>query len=208
MNNPTIEMTETLQSAYTHFNNELFNGTLPECMITLQRKRTMKGYFSNHRFTSRDNGQRVHEIALNPDTFTDRSDLDILSTLVHEMVHCWQSEYGYKKPKAAYHNPEWVGKMLAIGLKPYSLTTGDRGTGTKVTHDVIPFGHFERECNNFLATGHKINYQSQSKETNEASPRKKYTYTFKCPDCGDTAKAHKHRKLICGDCLTTMDIQE
>jgi predicted SprT family Zn-dependent metalloprotease len=207
MNNPTIEMTEVLQSAYTYFNNHLFNGLLPECMITLQRKRTAKGYFSQDRFINRqDETMRIHEIALNPDVFTDRSDKEILSTLVHEMVHCWQAEYGLKNPKNAYHNYEWVGKMLAIGLIPYSETTGERGTGNKVTHSVKVFGLFDNVCGNFLATGQKINYQSKAQITAEKAPRKKYTFTFKCPECGDTAKAHRNRNLVCGDCLATMEI--
>jgi hypothetical protein len=36
----------------------------------------------------------AHELALNPDVFTGRSDELILSTLVHEMVHVWQETHG------------------------------------------------------------------------------------------------------------------
>jgi hypothetical protein len=35
---PTQETYSALQTAYEHFNRELFGGALPECLITLQRK--------------------------------------------------------------------------------------------------------------------------------------------------------------------------
>ena len=208
MKNPTIEMTETLQKAYDYFNSELFHDELPQCMITLNRKRTARGYFSQDRFSDRQSSElRYHEIALNPDTFSDRSDKQILSTLVHEMVHCWQAEWGLNKTKNGYHNQEWVGKMQVVGLKAWSETTGERGTGTKVTHDIIPFGLFDSSCDRFLRMGNSINYQSVKASEKESRPRKKYTYTFVCPKCGDYAKSHKNRNIVCGDCLEMMELK-
>ena len=72
--------------AYEWFNKKLFDGTLPACLITLQRRAHSHGYFANDRFGHRrEREQRTDELALNPDTFVGRSDKDILSTLVHEM---------------------------------------------------------------------------------------------------------------------------
>jgi predicted SprT family Zn-dependent metalloprotease len=204
MKNPTIEITETLQHAFEHYNRELFNDSLPSCMITLNRKKSARGYFAKERFVDRIDGDKYHEIALNPDSFEDRDDKSILSTLAHEMCHMWQSEHGIKKAKNGYHNQEWVAKMKTIGLKPYSLTTGDIGTGTKVTHDVISFGLFDSSTSNFLSNGHSIGYQSVLAEQKESLPRKKYSFSFVCPKCGDWAKSHKNRKLVCGECLEMM----
>jgi len=39
-----------LGAAFEHFNIELFDGTLPVCLITLQRRRSTYGYFSPDRF--------------------------------------------------------------------------------------------------------------------------------------------------------------
>jgi hypothetical protein len=78
-------------SAYQWFNEQLFGSQLPPCLITLQRKSRSRGYFANDRFGHRLNATAfTDELALNPDTFGDHSDKDILSTLVHEMCHCWQ----------------------------------------------------------------------------------------------------------------------
>jgi hypothetical protein len=45
----------------------------------------------------------VHELALNPDNFTGRTDEMILSTLAHEMAHVWQQTYG-KPPRRPSNN--------------------------------------------------------------------------------------------------------
>jgi predicted SprT family Zn-dependent metalloprotease len=56
----------------------------------------------------------VDEIALNPRTFIDRTDREIVSTLVREMVHLWQFHFG-KPGRRGYHNKQWATKMEEIG---------------------------------------------------------------------------------------------
>lgn len=75
------------QQAFDHFNRVLFDSKLAPVMITLQRKKGTRGYFSKHRFKSRINQTLTDEIALNPDEFVGRTDKQILSTVVHEMCH-------------------------------------------------------------------------------------------------------------------------
>ena len=83
------------EGAYDWFNTRLFAGKLPPCLMTLQRKAKSRGYFATDRFGHWADAQAsTDELALNPDTFVDRSDKDILSTLVHEMCHCWQRHCG------------------------------------------------------------------------------------------------------------------
>jgi hypothetical protein len=83
-----------LQEAYDFFNTALFEGGLVDVFITYQRHANTRGYFSADRFSGRQLAFSKHELALNPDTFIGRSDEDICSTLVHEMVHCWQHVLG------------------------------------------------------------------------------------------------------------------
>jgi len=40
------------QDAYDFFNRELFSGTLPHVLVTLQRHANTRGYFSADRFTA------------------------------------------------------------------------------------------------------------------------------------------------------------
>src|SRR5262249_19532103 len=87
---PTKTAYENFDAAYDYFNKQLFGSRLPPCLITVRPHRGAFGYFSSERFGSRD-GKEIHdEIALNIKTFQQRSPLEILSTLVHEMVHLEQ----------------------------------------------------------------------------------------------------------------------
>ena len=49
--NPTHQTYSELQHAYDHFNQALFGGQLPSCLITLQREKRSYGYFSSKRFS-------------------------------------------------------------------------------------------------------------------------------------------------------------
>jgi hypothetical protein len=83
------------QEAYDFLNAELFGASLPHVLVTLQRHAKARGYFSPERFTGRTEKAAAHELAMNPDTFTGRSDEDILSTLAHEMAHAFWPQSGH-----------------------------------------------------------------------------------------------------------------
>src|SRR5882672_2737595 len=144
MKRAVITLTEYqgFQKAYDFFNRELFGGSLPQVLVTLQRHANTRGYFSLERFSGRVAKAAVHELALNPDNFTGRTDEMILSTLAHEMTHVWQQDHG-KPPRRSYHDRQWAGKMRAIGLQPSN--TGEEGgkeTGQSVSHFIIAGGRY------------------------------------------------------------------
>ena len=70
----TLQEYQGFQKAYDFFNRELFAGGLPQVLVTLQRHANSRGYFSPERFKGRVEKAAVHELALNPDTFTGRPD--------------------------------------------------------------------------------------------------------------------------------------
>src|SRR5713101_1654644 len=76
----TLKEYQGFQRAYDFFNKELFNSSLPQVLVTLQRHANTRGYFSPERFRGRVEENAVHELALNPDTFPERTDEMILST--------------------------------------------------------------------------------------------------------------------------------
>jgi hypothetical protein len=134
---PTEETYVGFQKAYDFLNRKLFDGELPNCLITLQRRNSTYGYFSGDRF-GRTDGVLTDEIALNPSHFHDRAAADVLSTLAHEMVHLWQHHHG-SPGRGRYHNREWAAHMKEIGLHPSS--TGQEGgdeTGDRVSHYILP----------------------------------------------------------------------
>lgn len=128
---PTTQAYAELQAAYVHYNNALFDGKLPFCLITMQREKRTYGYFSSRRFGNKHDKTMTDEIAMNPSYFGVVPLLEILQTLVHEMAHLWQFHFG-EPGRRGYHNKEWAEKMEAIGLMPSSTgKPGGKKTGER-----------------------------------------------------------------------------
>ncbi len=193
----TLKEYQGFQRAYDFFNRELFAGTLPQVLVTLQRHANTRGYFSPERFSGRVDTAAVHELALNPDNFAGRTDEMILSTLVHEMCHVWQQTHG-EPSRRGYHNRQWAGKMREVGLQPTSTgEPGGKETGQSVTHYIIPEGHYAKAYAQLSASGFQLHWQSVPAVP---SAKKSSKMKFTCPDCGQNAWAKPDALLICGEC--------
>lgn len=191
-----------LDEAYQHLNAALFDSALPDCLIVLNRKSNAKGYFAAERFENRNLSIKTDEIALNPDAFDGRTDLEILSTLAHEQCHLWQFHFGNAGTKS-YHDSEWANKMESIGLMPSSTgAPGGKRTGRKITHYILSGGAFEKAATQFLHSGVKINWQSPSERTQKKAPVSKLKFT--CPSCQQHAWAKPTAVLMCGACKVLM----
>lgn len=211
----------TLQEAYDYFNVALFDGSLPQVLITLQRHHRALGYFSARRFQSRSHVRRhVHEVALNPDGFTGNTDEDILSTLAHEMVHVWQLENGHPG-RGRYHNREWALKMCCIGLMPSATgRPGGAVTGESMSHYILDVGGFSTACKAFLSKS-RLAWESAAVEVNgtsgddsrgggesrlgddinDPSTGTRQTRTkFTCPNCGLNVWAKPDALVDCHTC--------
>jgi predicted SprT family Zn-dependent metalloprotease len=200
--NRTMQITQTeystFQTAYDFFNVELFKGTLPAVLITLQRHSKAYGFLAPEKFIGRSEETATHELALNPDHFG-RTTEAILSTLVHEMCHVWQHTHG-TPPRKSYHDRQWATKMTEVGLHPSSTgEPGGKETGSKVSHYIIEDGPFALAFSRLKATGFELRWQSRSDDSErqkKAASKTKYT----CPNCEQNAWAKPGASLICGVC--------
>jgi predicted SprT family Zn-dependent metalloprotease len=198
-----------LQMAFAFLNGRLFNGCLPHCLITLQRKSGAGGFFAGGRFNTRDKTAVVDEIALNPSHFAEQSDREILAILGHEICHVWQHHFG-KPPLRAYHNQEWSAKMCSIGLIP--STTGapnGRQTGAKMFHYVEPGGTFDIACGELLATGTVVTYVERIDTARQTTREKKRASksTFVCPGCGWQVWGKPATRVRCDRCDLLLELK-
>lgn len=204
----TTETYIGMQAAYDHFNAAVFEGKLPECLITLSFHRGAYGYFRHEPFTPRTAPAKVKakkatvktdEIALNPFTFGGRTDREILSTLVHEMVHLWQHHLPTPKKTKSHHDRVWAAKMEEIGLMPSSTgAPGGKRTGRRVSHYIIKGGVYDKA---WASCNVKLKWDGLMHEpTHKGSRRTKYT----CPECDAHAYGKSGLNLTCGDCDVTM----
>ena len=212
---PTRETYDPLQQAYENLNRSLFEGALPNCLITLQRSKKSYGYFCGDRF-GRADGTLTDEIALNPSHFRDRPQEEVLATLAHEMVHLWQHHFG-KPGRGRYHNKEWAEKMRSIGLQPTSTGKDDGAeTGDVMGHMIVPDGPFDRTVRKLLARGLVVLWTEQPEKTaaqatmtvtmkkSESKSGKRVRYI--CPH-GDMKAWAKHgAKLVCGEHMEPMEV--
>lgn len=204
--NPTAEMAAAFTNAFDYYNEHLFSGTLPPCLITLQRRSRTLGYFSKEQFarTSQTNGMpTTDEIALNPEHFRRRGMAETLSTLVHEMVHLAQYHYG-QPGRGRYHNREWAEMMKTLGLYPSSTgQPGGNETGDSMSHFIIEGGYFDRVTHDLLARGFSIPWADADHKgsdgtdgDDQAKSGKRVKYT--CPVCGLNAWAKADVSILCG----------
>lgn len=154
---PTTQSYAELQLAFDHFNAELFEGSLPQCLITLQREKKSFGYYSHKRFASLD-GLTTDEIALNPSYFAVVPLVETMQTLVHEMTHLWQAHFG-NSGRARYHNEEFAQKLESIGLMPSSTgKPGGKRTGDTMADYAIDGGPFLNACERLITNDFRISW--------------------------------------------------
>jgi predicted SprT family Zn-dependent metalloprotease len=204
---PTTRTYNSLEAAYDFFNDRLFGGKLPPCLITMQRSKKAYGYFAGGRFGAADGSSVTDEIALNPSHFRDRTTEQSLSTLVHEMTHLEQHHAG-KPSRGGYHNKEWAGLMKAVGLMPSDTAApGGRETGQQVSHYIDRDGPFSRACAELISKGFDALYVELWNETGKAVRKKKAASKtrYSCPGCAANAWAKPGMHLICGACDRRME---
>ncbi len=149
MNSPTHSFYHYLEEAFSFFNRTLFDDTLPVCLLTVQREKSVFGFFSPNRWTD-TTGHKVHELAVNPSYFARHNLMEVFQTIVHEMGHNWQHSFG-KPSRNGYHNKQWADKMEAIGLMPSSTgLPGGKRTGQRMSDYPLPGGAFEQAAQAFI----------------------------------------------------------
>lgn len=223
---PTIESATELQQAYDHFNAVLFAGELPPCLITLQRKAGCFGYFSHERFVHVD-GVKTDEIAMNPEYFAAYPVLEIFQTLVHEMVHLWQTHFGTPS-KRSYHNQEWAEKMESVGLMPSSTgKPGGKRTGEKMADYAIAGGPFLLACDQLMTADFKVSWYDRHPVKRQAGdgdedgdlpidaahlvlsagekPNRSNRVKYRCGGCSVQLWGKPGLNVLCGDCGTEFD---
>ena len=215
---PTEEQFTALNGAYKYFNRVLFKNQLAGCILNFSRKKNTHGFLAPERWRRvEDEGNYIHEISLTPTTFYREPKL-VFSTLVHEMVHLWQWEFG-SPSRNGYHNKEWANKMEAIGLIP-SATGKPEGkkTGQQMTHYIgeggryekafnrmpkkhlLPFTSLEGDIMKALIEGGAATVNSISPKKSKLRPpsRKKTKYT--CSNCKSNVWGKPNLNIQCLDC--------
>lgn len=196
---PTPEQTIAYQAMYDYFNAELFGGQLPAVLLNFSRLRRTLGFFAFERWER--GAQRTHEISLNPAYLKERSAEEVVSTLVHEMAHLWQFEFG-NPSRAGYHNHEWAAKMETIGL--ISSDTGQPGgrrVGQHMSHYIAAGGLFQRAFER-MPRAFRLPWTAlpeAERGRGGGAPPARNKVKYSCPSCGVNVWGRPGLNLVCGD---------
>lgn len=219
MDTPTLEQMTAYQQAFDYFNQELFSDRLPQVILNFSRSGSSTIAFYTPKRWQQDEKQvdqkALDEISLNP-KYLGMSMEEIMSSLVHEMVHLWQFAFG-NPSRRSYHNKEWAMKMNEIGLSPDDGT--GKETGQNVSHKIGEEGLFQKAFQNMPESyslpwrvfiegdgdrggeaeakeGKSDKQDEEQKPKSKSGKRLKYT----CPSCETNIWGKEGLRIGCIDC--------
>lgn len=180
-----------LEELFDIFNKELFNNQLEPCFITIQvAKQNIKGWEADNCWIDL-NEKKYHEININPIYFT--GTLEASETLIHEMVHLYNVQFGKKDcSKTGYHNKVFKTKAEEVGLTvEYSKKGGWNLTGLSPKLELFIFDL--KRPNVFI--------YKRGLKTKAPNKSKAKTYKYRCSNCYyEVTSKIKDLKLQCGVC--------
>jgi hypothetical protein len=191
---------------FEYFNRRLFANVLPPCLLNFSRKARTYGFFAPQRWQGSGDEVR-HEISLNPSSLRSRRPIEVASTLVHEMVHLWQQDFG-RPSRRGYHNAEWAAKMDEVGLVPSSTAApGGARVGQLVSHYIADGGPFAVAFA-AMSAEYLLPWSCEEREEGRGKTtrsRNKTKYT--CPTCDTNVWGAPGLSVMCGDCDAVFEEQ-
>lgn len=181
---PTSAQFQAYEAMFAYFNGELWGGRLPPVILNFSRHAGALGFFAPERW---ENGkERTHEISINPAFLLTRSPREVASTLVHEMTHHWQKEFG-KPSRGGYHNREWAAEMKRVGLHPSSTAApGGDEVGQRVSHYIVEGGPFDVAFQK-MPEACTLPWRCAAEPGTARAKTRKNKRKYTCPACGTNA---------------------
>lgn len=200
MDNKLMDTLKVLYNAFDKLNERYFNGELIQPIITIQKtKGSVMGHFSvgkvwKDKHNVEEEDLAMHEINLDPRYFL-RDTVDIIGTLLHEMVHYYNNVCGIKDCSGQNHNKKFKAAAERVDL---IVEKGDSvGWGyTNVSDDLRMFIENEIKPDDTVFDY----FRWELPEDKSKKKRKKNIFKFTCPECGMEVKSKKGNIIKCGNC--------
>ena len=196
----------TLHKAFDMANKVLFNNELPSVVITMHQrgKSNSLGWFTVNPAWVSGNSE-FHEINISPENLN-REPIEIIQTLVHEMIHLHCSVKGIKDTSRgnAYHNKKFLAESIAHGFEylhesPHPKIGYSQITFTKSTANLVKFWNLDKSA-----------FTISRKEFGTGAKDKKKSNIVKwmC-GCGVIVRSSRPEvNIACMDCGTKFEKQD
>ena len=204
-----------LYRCFNILNRDKFEGALLEPVITIQKgKGNALGYFTldkvwvnkndaeDSMVADETNNSAYYEINIDPRYFYERSAVEIVETLLHEMVHYFNKLSGIKDCSGNVHNKKFKKAAEEVGLivvKGKSVGYGYTSLSDELREYILDVINPDNSVFEYFRAG------AREKEKVE---RKKSLFKFTCPQCGQIAKAKNGVIIKCGLCDVSMDMED
>lgn len=180
---------EVLYKAFDLFNEHYFDNELPHCMITLQKKRENKlGDFTVEPIWFNENQDEFYQININPINMN-RKPEEILSTLLHEVIHYYCTLHKIKDSKQKVHTTAYKEVAESHGLD----VQYDDDIGWSITS----LNDESIELVGDLIEEYKDDFVYMYIEK---KPVKKNLFKYVCNSCGLKVYTKAEKSVVCGDC--------
>lgn len=197
-----------LISLFRILNNRFFNDILEEPIINIvsMEQHNATGSVTPYFFKNKATNKSIHLLKLNINQFN-RSDEEMILSLLHEMMHLWQIDYGTISDSSSYHNKEYAARLEEVGLKAVNIVNGSR-TGYNITTQIKRNGEYDnfiksRYYNKYIKNNYFNITKDTTREIKKNNVNKKKT-SYSCPTCSNKSWGKPGMEQVCGKCNIKM----
>ncbi len=200
-----------LEKMYHQLNLDKFENQLETPIITVMSTPRAYGHVTCKKvWKSKDTSR--YELNIGAGTL-DRPIENVVSTLLHEMVHIYHLQNGIQDTSRGntYHNKKFKAKAESVGL----VIDHDPKIGFFVTspsEDLIDYVIAQGWNDIPLVRSERLRISTgkgaASSDSEDKQKRPSSTRKYICPSCGMSVRATKTVNLICGDCKETMTVAQ
>lgn len=196
-----------LEKLFRELNHEFFAGEeISEPIITMQSTPNAYGHVSVYEVWERGQ-ERTRELNISTDSLK-RPIENIAATMLHEMTHLYNLEHGVKDTsnQGVYHNRKFKEEAERRGLViehnqryGWSITK----VSDRLMNWILETGWTEIDMERGFSLGGVSGTGGKDGKGNGVAgttPKKSSTRKYQCPCCGNSVRATKDLKIICGDC--------
>ena len=187
-----------LENAYYKLNSKLFDDTLPDICITIQHEKKKGkyitlGWFTTNYVWKNSDGIEMFELNITPDCLNSYY-IDIIGTLVHEMVHLYCHINGITDCVGKKHNEDFQAECEKVGLiceKEKSVGWGMTTVSPELREHILSLDIDE---SSFASSCEEIIIPKEPKK------KKPKTY-YICPQCREKVNSKKNDlAIMCVKC--------
>lgn len=205
-----------LEKMYRQLNQDKFGGELEEPIITIQSTPRAYGHVTIGKIW-KSGENRKYELNIGAGTI-DRPIENVVSTLLHEMVHIYHLQHDIKDCSrgGTYHNKKFKEKAESVGLVighdkriGYSITSPSDDLILYIAEqgwEDIRIGRDEGYTPRPSGGDNSTDSGSIPRGGTEKKPSS--TRKYQCPCCKMSVRATREVRIICADCAELLQVCE